>query len=82
MKSNLFWILILICFKCNIHKTGEIAELVDKTSSEKKQLIGKLLGLDSLKKYGKLGTNYQRTMKTQSELKGKLFSSRRIKRGI
>ena len=29
-------------------RQGEIAELVDKTPAEKKQLIGKLLGLDSM----------------------------------
>jgi len=31
-------------------RQGEIADLVDKTPSEKKQLIGKLLGIDSLEK--------------------------------
>ena len=31
-------------------RQGEIAELVDKTPAEKKQLIGKLLGIDSLEK--------------------------------
>ena len=61
-------------------RQGEIAELVDKTSSEKKQLIGKLLGLDSLEKAWKnlqpIISNYE---KTQSELKGKLFSSEELK---
>ena len=31
-------------------RQGEIADLIDKTQSEKKQLIGKLLGIDSLEK--------------------------------
>ena len=61
-------------------RQGEIAELVDKTSSEKKQLIGKLLGLDFLEKAWKnlqpIISNYE---KTQSELKGKLFSSEELK---
>ncbi len=61
-------------------RQGEIAELVDKTSSEKKQLIGKLLGLDSLEKAWKnlqpIISNYE---KAQSELKGKLFSSEELK---
>lgn len=61
-------------------RQGEIAELVDKTSSEKKRLIGKLLGLDSLEKAWKnlqpIISDYE---KTQSELKGKLFSSDELK---
>lgn len=61
-------------------RQGEIAELVDKTASEKKQLIGKLLGLDSLEKAWKnlqpIISDYE---KTQSELKGKLFSSDELK---
>lgn len=43
IDSNLFLNAIYI-------RQGEISELVDKTSSEKKQLIGKLLGIDSLEK--------------------------------
>ncbi|EKF86265.1 DNA double-strand break repair rad50 ATPase [Methanobacterium formicicum DSM 3637] len=31
-------------------RQGEIADLIDKTSSEKKQMIGRLLGIDSLEK--------------------------------
>ena len=57
-------------------RQGEIAELVDKTPAEKKQLIGKLLGIDSLEKAWKnllpFITNYESQL---SELKGKLFNS-------
>ncbi len=57
-------------------RQGEIAELVDKTSGEKKQLIGKLLGLDSLEKAWKnlqpFIANYERS---KAELKGQLYSS-------
>ena len=57
-------------------RQGEIAELVDKTPSEKKQLIGKLLGIDSLEKAWKnllpFITDYESQL---SELKGKLFNS-------
>ena len=57
-------------------RQGEIAELVDKTSAEKKQLIGKLLGIDSLEKSWKnllpLINDYENEL---SELKGKLFNS-------
>ena len=31
-------------------RQGEIADLIEKTSSEKKQMIGRLLGIDSLEK--------------------------------
>ena len=61
-------------------RQGEIAELVDKTDSEKKQLIGKLLGLDSLEKAWKnlqpIVSDYENN---KSELKGKLFSSEELK---
>lgn len=57
-------------------RQGEIAELIDKTSAEKKQLIGKLLGLDSLEKSWKnllqFITHYENQL---AELKGKLHSS-------
>lgn len=57
-------------------RQGEIAELVDKTPAEKKQLIGKLLGIDSLEKAWKnllpFITDYESQL---SELKGKLFNS-------
>ena len=57
-------------------RQGEIAELVDKTPAEKKQLIGKLLGLDSLEKSWKnllpFITDYENQL---SELKGKLYNS-------
>lgn len=57
-------------------RQGEIAELVDKTPSEKKQLIGKLLGIDSLEKAWKnllpFITDYESDL---AELKGKLYNS-------
>lgn len=57
-------------------RQGEIAELVDKTPAEKKQLIGKLLGIDSLEKAWKnflpFITDYESQL---SELKGKLYNS-------
>ena len=57
-------------------RQGEIAELVDKTPAEKKQLIAKLLGIDSLEKAWKnllpFITDYE---SQQAELKGKLFNS-------
>ena len=61
-------------------RQGEIAELVDKTPAEKKQLIGKLLGLDSLEKAWKnllpLITNYENQL---AELKGKLYNSKELR---
>ena len=60
-------------------RQGEIAELVDKTPAEKKQLIGKLLGLDSLEKAWKnflpVITDYESQL---AELKGKLFNSNEL----
>ncbi|WP_405292967.1 AAA family ATPase [Methanobrevibacter sp.] len=60
-------------------RQGEIAELVDKTPAEKKQLIGKLLGIDSLEKAWKnllpFITDYESQL---SELKGKLFNSEEL----
>ncbi len=57
-------------------RQGEIAELVDKTPAEKKQLIGKLLGLDSLEKAWKnllpFITDYESQL---AELSGKLYNS-------
>ncbi|MDO5860059.1 SMC family ATPase [Methanobrevibacter sp.] len=62
-------------------RQGEIAELVDKTPAEKKQLIGKLLGIDSLEKAWKnllpLINNYENQL---AELKGKLFNSNELKK--
>lgn len=56
-------------------RQGEIAELVDKTPAEKKLLIGKLLGLDSLENAWKniqpIISQYENS---KSELKGKLSS--------
>ncbi len=57
-------------------RQGEIAELVDKTPAEKKQLIGKLLGIDSLEKAWKNLLPFITEYESQrSELKGKLFNS-------
>ncbi|MBR1610864.1 MAG: SMC family ATPase, partial [Methanobrevibacter sp.] len=57
-------------------RQGEIAELVDKTPSEKKQLIGKLLGIDSLEKAWKSLLPFITDYESQrSELRGKLFNS-------
>ena len=60
-------------------RQGEIAELVDKTSAEKKQLIGKLLGIDSLEKSWKnllqFISHYENEL---AELKGKLYSSSQL----
>ena len=57
-------------------RQGEIAELVDKTPAEKKQLIAKLLGIDSLEKAWKnllpFINNYELKL---SELEGKLYNS-------
>ena len=57
-------------------RQGEIAELVDKTPAEKKQLIGKLLGLDSLEKAWKNLLPFINDYENQlAELKGKLYNS-------
>ncbi|WP_295722364.1 SMC family ATPase [uncultured Methanobrevibacter sp.] len=54
-------------------RQGEIAELISKTPSEKKKLIGKLLGIDSLEKswtnIKKFISDYE---KLESEYRGKL----------
>jgi len=61
-------------------RQGEIAELVDKTPAEKKQLIGKLLGIDSLEKAWKnllpIVNDYENKL---SELKGKLYNADDLK---
>lgn len=61
-------------------RQGEIANLVDKTSAEKKELIAKLLGIDSLEKAWKnllpIISDYENQL---SELKGKLFNSTELK---
>ncbi|WP_458404782.1 AAA family ATPase [Methanobrevibacter sp.] len=61
-------------------RQGEIAELVDKTPAEKKLLIGKLLGLDSLEKAWKnllpLINDYENQL---SEIKGKLYNSDQLR---
>ncbi len=57
-------------------RQGEIAELVDKTPAEKKQLIGKLLGLDSLEKSWKNLLPFINDYENQlAEIKGKLYNS-------
>lgn len=54
-------------------RQGEIADLVDKTPSEKKQLIGKLLGIDSLEKAWKnMKGVIEEYVKDKIKLEGKL----------
>ncbi|AMD17546.1 recombinase RecF [Methanobrevibacter sp. YE315] len=64
-------------------RQGEISELVDKTPAEKKKLIGKLLGIDSLEKAWNnllpLITDYENEL---SELKGKLYNSDELKENL
>ena len=61
-------------------RQGEIADLIDKTSAEKKNLIAKLLGIDSLEKAWKnllpIISDYENQL---SELKGKLYNSKELK---
>ncbi|MBO6275469.1 MAG: SMC family ATPase, partial [Methanobrevibacter sp.] len=61
-------------------RQGEIAELVDKTPAEKKLLIGRLLGLDSLETAWNnmipLIREYENKL---SEIKGKLYSKDALK---
>ena len=68
MDANLFLNAIYV-------RQGEIAELVDKQPADKKRLIGKLLGLDSLenawKNLAPLINEYENKL---SEIKGKLYS--------
>ena len=57
-------------------RQGEIANLVDKTPSEKKLLIGKLLGIDSLEKSWKNLLPFITDFENQlAELKGKLYNT-------
>ena len=60
-------------------RQGEIADLVDKTPAEKKLLIAKLLGIDSLEKSWKnllpFINDYENRL---SELKGKLYNSKEL----
>ena len=64
-------------------RQGEIADLVDKTPSEKKQVIGKLLGIDSLEKAWKnmkqIVDDYGRE---KIRLEGKLENTDSIKEDI
>lgn len=60
-------------------RQGEIAELVNKTVAEKKQLISKLLGLDSLETVWKNLLPYINDYNNQSmELKGRLHNASQI----
>ncbi|MBR0271734.1 MAG: AAA family ATPase [Methanobrevibacter sp.] len=73
MDANLFLNAIYV-------RQGEIADLVDKTPADKKKLIGKLLGLDSLetawKNLSPLISEYENKL---SEIKGKLYSKDALK---
>lgn len=73
MDANLFLNAIYV-------RQGEIAELVDKQPAEKKRLIAKLLGLDSLevawKNLSPLINEYENKL---SEIKGKLYSKDALK---
>ena len=73
MDANLFLNAIYV-------RQGEITELVDKTPADKKRLIGKLLGLDSLetawKNLSPLISEYENKL---SEIKGKLYSKDALK---
>ena len=61
-------------------RQGEIAELVDKTPAEKKELIAKLLGIDSLEKAWKNLLPFINGYENQlAELKGKLYNSNELK---
>ena len=68
MDANLFLNAIYV-------RQGEIAELVDMQPADKKRLIGRLLGLDSLetawKNLSPLINEYENNL---SEIKGKLYS--------
>lgn len=64
-------------------RQGEIAELVDKTPAEKKQLIAKLLGIDSLEKAWKNLLPFINDYENQlSELKGKLYNSDQLREDL
>lgn len=57
-------------------RQGEIAELVNKTPAEKKLLIGKLLGLDSLERAWKnIQPIISKYENSRAELKGRLSST-------
>ena len=61
-------------------RQGEIAELVDKTPAEKKQLIAKLLGIDSLEIAWKNLLPFITDFQTQlAELEGKLYNSTQLR---
>ncbi|MCK9151703.1 AAA family ATPase [Methanobacterium alcaliphilum] len=56
-------------------RQGEIADLIEKTQSEKKQLIGKLLGIESLEKAWKNMASLIKDYEAQKEnFKGRLES--------
>ncbi len=61
-------------------RQGEIADLVDKTPADKKELIAKLLGIDSLEKAWKNLLPFINVYENQlAELKGKLYNSEELK---
>ncbi len=61
-------------------RQGEIADLVDRTPTEKKQLVAKLLGIYSLQKAGQNLTPFINDYELKlSELEGKLYNSKELK---
>ena len=61
-------------------RQGEIADLVDKKPAEKKELVAKLLGIDSLEKAWKNLLPFITVYENQlAELKGKLYNSDDLK---
>ncbi len=73
MDANLFLNAIYV-------RQGEIAELVDKTPAEKKLLIGRLLGLDSLETaWNNMIPLIREHENKLSEIKGKLYSKDALK---
>lgn len=61
-------------------RQGEIADLIEKTSSEKKQMIGRLLGIDSLEKAWKnLKIILDKYNENKLKLEGKLESFKELK---
>jgi len=61
-------------------RQGEIADLIEKTSSEKKQMIGRLLGIDSLEKAWKnIKIILDRYKEEKIRLEGRIESSEGLK---
>ncbi|KZX17489.1 AAA family ATPase [Methanobrevibacter filiformis] len=64
-------------------RQGEIADLVSKTSAEKKKLIGKLLGIESLEKAWKNSLDLMKEYELKkSELKGKISQNSKLKEDL